>query len=130
MFPVFQLNKWSLDDLELYLAIDADHAEAVAHDSIVVNLQIEGAKWLTEGGHGRMELSDDVSTTLPPSRLQWRQKSTRHAPGAPKYVNFPLYMTDTRMRLMTEVLVSTGADSLPAEVWAQRGVAIIMQISA
>lgn len=127
------MNKWSLEDLELFLSIDADHSDAVPHDNIVCDLIMEGAKWVTgggPGGKGQMQLSDELMCKLPNCRLQWRQRSERQTPGAPQYISFPLYLTAQRNLLVTEVLVATNSSELPSNVWAQRGVAIIMQESS
>ncbi len=84
---------------------------------------------MLEGAHfaeGAIQLSEDLHAKLPASRLKWRQKSSR-APAA-QCVEFPLYLNHSRTTLLSDVLLAVPA-KVPAHVWAQRGVAVIMQSS-
>ena len=92
-------------------------------DTAVDGLVLEGAAWSTDGGGGGLRLSDVLRCSLPPSRLRWRQRGD----GGGSFVRLPLYLNDARAVLVAEVLVPAPAASVPAGVWAQRGVAVILK---
>lgn len=126
-FYCLKANKWSLEDLELYLEIGCDTAEGV-QDAVVEGLVLEGARSLpatTSSSSSSLQLCEDLRTDLPPSRLRWRLKGDK-----PSYVctAFPLYLNTSRAELVTEIIVRTdgSAHVLPC-IWAQRGVAFIIQ---
>jgi Dynein heavy chain C-terminal domain len=126
-FYSLKANKWSLEDLELYLEIGCDTAEGV-QDAVVEGLVLEGARSLpatSSSSSSSLELCEDLRTNLPPSRLRWRLKGDK-----PSYIctAFPLYLNTSRAELVTEIIVRTdgSAHVLPC-IWAQRGVAFIIQ---
>jgi hypothetical protein len=116
-----QINQWSLEELELYLDIGESTIEG-CHDTIVANLVLESAQWTAQDG---LELSSSLRCRLPPSRLRWRRRCDR--PSA-DFITFPIYLNETRIHLIVEVLINLPANT-PKHVWAQRGVALIMQMT-
>jgi hypothetical protein len=122
-FICAQGNKWSLEELELYLEIGCSQAEGV-QDSIVEGLQLEGARFSPDTvTTGTLELCDEIRSPLPLSRLRWRLRSDRPAGN---FVSFPVYLNASRSELVVEVLLRTPAE-VPTHVWAQRGVGFVMQ---
>ena len=83
-------------------------------------LLLEGAQF----SNNSIQLSDQLKCKLPLSQLKWRLKTSRSA--GDNVVLFPLYLNDSRTSLVAEVLLSVPK-GVPAHVWAQRGVAIVMQ---
>ena len=114
-----QVNKWSLEELELYLEIGIGDAEGVA-DTVVRNLVFECAQWSESDG---ITLSASLRSRLPISRLRWCRR-TDSPPG--NFITFPVYLDTTRANLVVEVLVEVSAN-VPPEIWAQRSVAIVLQ---
>lgn len=90
-------------------------------DIIVENVLLEGA---VHGSKG-LELSEVLRSTLPPCRLRW-QPRTSGLDCSSNRLLLPLYRDQTRIALVSEVLVSrpVGASD---DVWAQRGVALVMK---
>eukprot|EP01038_Epipyxis_sp_PR26KG_P004455 gene4455-6300_t len=117
-----QVNKWSLEDLELFLEIGVNTAES-AQDYVVMGLTMEGAKF----SNNTLLLSDESTYRLPESRLKWRLKQER--PKNVSFLSFPIYLNETRKPLVSKVLIETPT-TLPKEVWSQRGVALILQSSS
>lgn len=115
-----QVSQWSLEDLELYLEIGVEEAEGVA-DTIVRHLVFECAQW-TEG-EGIL-LSSSLRSRLPTSRLRWRRREDKPVGG--NFMLFPVYLDASRDNLVVEVLLDIPVGVSPA-VWAQRGVAIVLQ---
>ena len=68
-----------------------------------------------------IEIQDHILCALPPSRLRWKLKSESKG----DMVAFPVYLNETRSMKVTEVLVRTPAN-IPKYIWAQRGVAILL----
>ena len=117
-----QVNKWSLEDLELYLEVGCDNAEGV-QDVIVEGLLLEGAKCALSSS--TLQLCEDLRTNLPPSRLRWRLKTDKPSWSC---TAFPMYLNSSRTEMVTEVLLRTEDNAkLPPSCWAQRGVAFVMQ---
>ena len=115
-----------MEDLELYLEVGCDEVEGM-HDAIVEGLVLEGARWEADPSvsQSNLQLCEDLRSSLPASRLRWRQKQDR-----PKWtcLSFPLYLNSSRSELVAEVLLRTPDDeSVPICTWARRGVAFIMQ---
>lgn len=121
-----QLNKWSLEDVELVLHFDRDGSSGSVADARIEGAVLEGARW--NASTQAIELSEDLHCPLPACYLRWSLKSQRaaEAGSASKLVAFPLYLTSQRTALVSEVLISVPT-ALPAYVWAQRGVAVIFQ---
>ena len=114
-----QANKWSLEELELYLEIGVDASEGV-QDTVIERLVIEGAEWSKGSG---LNLSSSLRQSLPLSRLRWKRRGDQTDAD---YMPFPVYLNESRSTLIMEVLVRPP-DGIPKDVWAQRGVAFIMQ---
>lgn len=114
-----QANKWSLEELELYLDIGVDVSEGV-QDTLIERLVIEGAEWSKAEG---LKFSSALRQGLPPSRLRWKR---RNAEADNDCMAFPIYLNESRSTLVVEVLVRPP-DGIPKDVWAQRGVAFVMQ---
>jgi hypothetical protein len=106
--------------LELYLEIGCAQVEGV-QDSVIEGLQLEGAQWTAESQS--LQLTDEVRSPLPPSRLRWRLRGDR---PAGHFASFPIYLNSSRSELVVEVLLRTP-QGIPATVWAQRGVGFVMQ---
>lgn len=118
-----QDNKWGLEDLELYLDIGGDHVSSgIAQDVLVSGLFIQGAEWATN--NNELVFSDQLAFALPPSKLKWRPKAVKSAQH--HLTAIPVYTGESRKNLVCQVLVNTNA-SIPAALWAQRSVAIILQ---
>lgn len=117
------MNKWSLEDVELVLHFDSDGSTS---DARVEGAMLEGAQW--SASSQSIELSEELHCPLPACYLRWCLKSQRssEAGSATRRVAFPLYLTSQRTALVSEVLIAVPT-SLPASVWAQRGVAVIFQ---
>jgi hypothetical protein len=117
-----------LDDIELFLEINTEPTSEGAIEGMVV----EGANVDTHAaskGHV-LQLSEDLRNSLPVSSLQWRPKAHANSNNAQAadgvYRVLPLYLNDTRVHLLAEVRVCVSA-AVPAHVWRQRGVAILIQ---
>ena len=70
-----QVNRWSLEDLELFLELGSGagtQAES-SQETVVEGLLLEGAKW----ANGTLQLSDELRCSLPPSKLRWQLKGQR-----------------------------------------------------
>lgn len=124
-----QLNKWSLEDVELVLHFDHDGSTNGSADALVEGAVLEGAHW--NPATQVIELSEDLHCPLPTCYLRWSLKSQRTSETnkAATLVAFPLYLTSQRTALVGEVLISVPT-ALPSYVWAQRGVAVIFQAVA
>jgi len=122
--PPPQEREWSLEDLELQLDIGQTACEG-PQDTVVEGLVLEGAAWGSDGpGAAALQLSDALSCPLPPSRLRWRQRTGAAAGDS---LRLPLYLNEARGVLVAEVLLSTAnAPAVAPHVWAQRGVAVIL----
>jgi dynein heavy chain 1 len=114
-----QVNQWSLEELELYLDIGVDSAEGVT-DTVVRNLVFECAQWTAGAG---IMLSSSLRSQLPTSRLRWRRRDQKPVGN---YMKFPVYLDETRASLVVEVLLNIPPE-VDSAVWAQRGVAIVLQ---
>uniref|UniRef100_A0A7S3GTW8 Dynein heavy chain n=1 Tax=Spumella elongata TaxID=89044 RepID=A0A7S3GTW8_9STRA len=123
-----QLNKWSLEDVELVLHFESDSSHSSC-DARIEGAMLEGAQWSTASQS--IELSEELHCPLPACYLRWSLKSQRTTElnSGTRRVAFPLYLTSQRATLVSEVLVAVPT-ALPASVWAQRGVAVIFQSSA
>lgn len=125
-----QLNKWSLEDVELVLHFGTSSSmgkeSGAMADALVEGAMLEGASW--NSASEAIELSEKLHCPLPPCYLRWSLKTQRaHTVTAEqRLVAFPLYLTSQRTSLVNEVLIAVPA-ALPAHVWAQRGVAVILQ---
>jgi hypothetical protein len=102
-------------------------------DVAVEGAMLEGASW--NPGAGAIELSEELNCPLPTAYLRWSHKAQRDgllqvsaasAVGSQHLVALPLYLTSQRTTLVAEVLVAVPS-SLPKQVWAQRGVAVVFQ---
>jgi hypothetical protein len=87
-----QINKWSLEDVELVLLMGpgggAAEGEQQQHplmpDALLEGAMLEGAQWVAAddaeaaaAGAGRLQLADELHCALPSlSRLRWRHKAT------------------------------------------------------
>jgi hypothetical protein len=114
-----QVHGWSLDDMELFLDI-----KPASSDGSVEGLVLEGATISTT----YLDLSEELRQAMPVCSLQWRP---RHDAGAQAqlagvYHILPLYLNDSRVQLLAEVRVLV-ASQVPAHVWSQRGVAVLIQ---
>jgi hypothetical protein len=135
------VNKWSLEDLELYLEIDcggdgsAGSSDA-AGATLVEGLVLEGAQF--DSAASSIRLSEELRCRLPLSRLSWRRKQdrpvsvnssigTEQTQGS--YQLFPLYLNEGRGSLVAQVLLQTPG-AVPKHVWSQRGVAFVMNSSS
>jgi len=129
-----QVNGWSLEDVELELLLDEPSTSASSMpDTLLHGVTLEGAHW-----DGRtLSLSDQLVCPLPTCRLRWSLKPgrgpstsapTSPAPASASRVSLPLYLTSLRASLMGEVRLCVPS-TLPATVWAQRGVAVVLQAS-
>jgi hypothetical protein len=116
-----QVNNWSIEDLELYLEIGQETREGV-HDTILENLLLESAEWDAARG---LVISSTLRCQLPKSRARWRLHDQR---PEKKYGKFPVYLSESRTVVAVEVFVEVGTN-IPECVWAQRGVAFVMQTS-
>jgi hypothetical protein len=114
------VNKWSLEDLELYLEVGCVSVSNQLTDTIVEGLYLEGAKCVEMGS---VELSEDSKFKLPSSKLSWKLRSS--SPSS-NYQLFPLYLNESRSTLVAEVLLAVP-QSIPRHIWAQRGVALVLQ---
>lgn len=139
-----QANQWSLEDVELTLEIAQDGTVKDVNDAIVEGVMLEGAHWNTE--RRSLELSETLRSRLPPCILRWTLKSERlTAEGTAdaaastaasvaagvahaEYLHLPLYLTEQRTALITEVLLCVQT-TLSRDVWAQRGAAVVLQSS-
>lgn len=93
-------------------------------ETIVEGLIFEGGQWTD----GAIKLSDELRNILPLAKLKWEQRSARvAAPTDGEVVTFPMYLNTGRTSLVVTVRVLTPPGGIPAHIWAQRGVAIIMQ---
>ena len=113
--------------MELCLEVDKAVAETAA-ETVVNGLSLEGAVY----ANGRLSLTEDLRHALPPSRFVWRPRpaSLPAASGGDSRLVLPLYRDQTRSSLVAEVLVyprDSGAAAVAANVWAQRGVAVVMR---
>lgn len=117
-----QMNHWSLEDLELYLEIGKEDAESVA-DTIIRHLVFECAQWSEIDG---ILLSSSLRSRLPTSRLRWRRREDKPQSQTGQFMLFPVYLDETRANLVVEVFIEIPQGVDPA-VWAQRGVAIVLQ---
>ena len=124
-----QVNKWSLEELELYLEIGPN--AGARNDQIgyttIEGLVLESAKWSpskdSKSSAENLELSSDLRCMLPPSRLRWCRRADRPQGD---YLPFPIYRNDSRTSLIAEVLVCLPM-TLPKYVWAQRGTGFLLQ---
>lgn len=114
-----QVNKWSLEELELYLDIGCDTIDSV-QDTIIEGLVLQGAKW----DNSKIILSDDLKCHLPLSRLRWKLRNNIMDKN---YVQFPIYLNDARSNLLVEVFVLIPKDEILTHIWSQRGVSFVMQ---
>ena len=141
------MNKWNLEDMELYLEVGKQTNLENDRDSgvLVEGLYLEGASLssgnVSEGSGGEhLTLSSDFHCSLPVSRLVWRQACRKHAEDEGrdiggledrpehKYSLFPIYLDSSRMNLVTEVLIHSP-NLVPRAVWLQRGTAFILRTS-
>lgn len=120
-----QENKWSLEELELYLEIGESTVETV-QDTIVEGVLLVGAIWVpaSSDAGGSLTLSEDLRSALPLSRLRWRLRNDR---PTGEFISFPLYLNESRSHLLVEALVKAPLSLIPSHVWAQRGVCFLMQ---
>jgi hypothetical protein len=120
-----KVNKWSLEDLELYLEFEATSSESSLQNFVIVeNLLLEGAKVSSQ--NSALVLCDELHASLPLSVLKWRLKSGEKKENV---VSFPLYLNENRKILIAQVLMETPVD-VPKHVWSQRGVALVLQSNA
>lgn len=126
-----QVNKWSLEDVELVLHfgnLPSAASHSSAPDVTIEGAMLEGAAW--NSAAGAVELSEELNCPLPVSYLRWSHKTHREsllAGAADQHlVALPLYLNSQRTTLVAEVLVAVPA-GLPRHVWAQRGVAVVFQ---
>lgn len=121
-----QANNWSLEELELTLEVGQEGCEGVA-DTIVRSVIVECAQWSEKEG---LALSSTLRSRLPPSRLRWGRRASLEAkPEDGRRVTFPVYLNESRADLVAEVWVRVPVGESPA-VWAQRGVAFVLQAPA
>jgi dynein heavy chain 1 len=131
-----QARQWSLEELEACLDVGCADAGSGGTGAVVRGLVLEGARWAAGtgtggggsggGGGGGLALCDALRTPLPPSRLRWQRRADR--PPGVHYVAVPAYLSAARAVLVTEVLmVAPPPTDVPAHVWAQRGVGIVLQ---
>lgn len=124
-FSHTQENKWGLEDLELYLDIGGDHiVPGITQDVLVSGLFIQGAAW--SSSKHELIFSDELAFALPPSKLKWRLKSLKDQQQGVVLTSIPVYTGESRKNLVCQVLVGT-AHGVPAALWTQRSVAIILQ---
>lgn len=119
-----QANHWSLEDLELSVHVGETTCEGV-QDTIVSGLMLEGASWARDS----LMLSSDLRCNLPPTRLRWGLKAVKDVTAnnvEDDRILFPMYLNELRSAVVAEVYVNPPKE-FPREVWAQRGVGIIMQ---
>ena len=117
-----QVNKWSLEDLELYLDINGDHLHSKSsHDTMVEGLILQGASW--NENQKQIVFSDELRHTLPLSSLKWRLKTSKPSAST---TTIPIYINENRKQLISQVIVSTQSGILTHQ-WAQRSVAFILQ---
>ena len=118
-----QVQKWALDQIELYLEIDSGKADS-CQESVVEGLLLEGAKFTD----GVLRLSEELRCSLPPSKLIWRLKSDRVEGEEP--LKFPFYLNDNRndKSVIVVLIDKTKCDAaVEKHVWVQRSVGFIMQ---
>eukprot|EP01041_Mallomonas_annulata_P000303 gene303-544_t len=126
-----QMNKWSLEELELYLEIGSGGGDGSSSSSssssstIVEGLVLEGASW-RDGNDAGLSLSSELRCTLPPSRLRWCRRQDKVAAG--DFCSFPVYLNELRTSLVVDVLVRLPS-AVNRHVWAQRGTAFVLQAS-
>ncbi len=120
-----QENKWSLEDLELYLDVGGDVLmPGIAQDALVHGLLVQGAAWLPD--KQRLVFSDDLHSSLPPCKLKWRPRGTSVKAATSSLTLLPVYSGESRKSLVTQVLVAT-VEGKTAQQWAQRSVALLLQ---
>lgn len=118
-----QVNKWALDQIELYLDIGGEASDNVT-ESVVTGLILEGAKFQD----GMLKLSEELRCNLPTSKLIWKEKAARVEGMEP--LKFPFYLNDNRNDKMVIVVLidKTKCDpEVEPHVWVQRSVGFIMQ---
>lgn len=116
-----QENKWSLEDLELYLDVTGSLLPGLPQDVTVAGLTVQGASWVNDS---HLAFSDDLRHALPACKIKWRPRGMQ--PKAAAVTAIPVYVNESRKTLVSQVLMSTLA-GVSASLWAQRGVAIILQ---
>lgn len=133
---VASVNKWNLEDMELYLDINV----SAANDNGVtmfplVGLWIECASWNANkncidilGPDGK---SDVMKSQLPTCQLRWGLLTSTNADAL--YLKIPVYSNSTRCHRLFDVHIdvtaSVGNNSLRAleSAWLQRGIAFVAQ---
>ena len=131
-YLIHQVNKWSIEDVELSLCLSDDDKSS---GSIwLQGFKVEGL--IAEGIHvkdDKFELSDDLHQSLSVCLLSWTLVNTNK--NKDMTVSFPLYLTKQRLVLVSEILVpistttitATSDNTIIVNKWIQRGVAIIIQ---
>lgn len=118
------MNKWSLEDLELYLEI-ADATTSVlgnqSYDVSIDGLILQGASF--DLSTKSLSFSDDLRFALPLCKLKWRLKGTHSSLYS---TALPVYINENRKQLVCQVLVGIPS-ALRKTQFAQRSVALILQ---
>ena len=125
--------------MELYLDFNVSIGSNQSHgpgsgagsgyDGFIEGLFLEGAKMSADGSVGPfLDLSEELKTRLPLSKLQWRQRSVTatSSPAGSISLQLPIYLDDSRSQSVAVVHVLVN-EAVPRTVWAQRGVALVLQ---
>lgn len=125
-----QLNKFSLEELELKFEFDPSDAEkdkaCTDQSGFIINgLSIESAEY--DPVDKRIKLSNKLQSTLPTINMQWvhRETAAKSQDANQEFVELPVYLNRSRKQLLTSVKMPTYG--IEAFVWYQRGVAIFAQ---
>ncbi len=121
-----QMNKWSLEDLELYLDIGGDLLyESSPFDTSIHGLLLQGACWSEM--EKRIVFCDNLRFALPSCKLKWRLKTPfESCSGKANCTIIPIYINENRKQLVSQVIVST-TQAVSRDQWAQRSVAFVLQ---
>jgi len=123
-----QAHQWSVENLELEVEILTPKATLSADDSSFIvkeGLTLEGASWKDNA----LSLSNEIATSLPPTKFTWKFKSPDANVPDPKSktstnrVQLPVYLNDTRAEFLFSVELDSPRD-MKANSWYQRGVAL------
>ena len=117
------MNKWSVEDLELYLDIGRGSGARVSGQENVQGLRLQGgAEWTADRG---LCLADTLACPLPPSGLCWRPRAATTA--AESCLELPLYVSDARQAVVATCLVTLPANgSIARAACEQRGICLVV----
>ncbi|KAL7751554.1 dynein heavy chain [Sorochytrium milnesiophthora] len=113
-----QKNQWSLEELQLSLAI----GEAQAGKGFVLDgLRVEGCAWQ----NNQLVLSSNVSDSLPATQLCWTHRTKQQANDGEQHLGtLPVYLNKDRSHVLFTAQLALDPQ-LTAHSIIQRGVALI-----